>query len=141
MLAVQVVPMASMDPIWLLRGGFWVTLEPHMAAQRLHMAAHGVHMAAQRLPMGSTWPPRGCIWLPMGLHKAAQRLHMAAHGAAYGCLEAAFGCRGVAFCCTGAVYGSHAADMQHMLHLAGLAGRPRSWEHAKLRVARAVWGP
>ena len=44
---------------------------------------------------------------------------MAAHGAPYGCSEAAFGCRGVAFCCTGAVYGSHAADMQYMLHLAG----------------------
>ena len=50
---------------------------------------------------------------------AAQRLQMAAHGASYGCSEAAFGCRGVAFCCTGAVYGSHAADMQYMLHLAG----------------------
>ena len=50
---------------------------------------------------------------------AAQRLQMAAHGAPYGCSEAAFGCRGVAFCCTGAVYGSHAADMQYMLHLAG----------------------
>ena len=46
-------------------------------------------------------------------------LHMAAHGAAYGFSEVAFGCRGVAFCCTGAVYGSHAADMQYMLRLAG----------------------
>ena len=54
-----------------------------------------------------------------GVHMAAQGLQMAAHGAAYGCSEVAFGCRGVAFCCTGAVYGSHAADMQYMLHLAG----------------------
>ena len=52
---------------------------------------------------------------------------MAVHGAAYGCTEAAFGCRGVAFCCTGAVYGSHAADMQHMLHLAGPGWGP-GWE-------------
>ena len=37
---------------------------------------------------------------------------MAAHGAAFGCREVAFGC-------TGAVYGSDAADMQYMLHLAG----------------------
>ena len=51
-------------------------------------------MAAQRF-----------IWLPMGLHMAVERLHLAAEG--------------VAFCCTGAVYGSHAADMQYMLHLAG----------------------
>ena len=80
--------------IWLLRGSIW-------------------------LPMGSIWLLRGCFWVPLGLHMAAQRLHMAAHGAAYGCSEAAFGCRGVAFCCTGAVYGSHAADMQYMLHLAG----------------------
>ena len=71
----------------------------HMAAQRLHMAAHGFHMGAQRL-------------------------QMAVHGAPYGCSEAAFGCRGVAFCCTGTVYGSHAADMQHMLHLAGLGWGP-----------------
>ena len=54
-----------------------------------------------------------------GPHMAAQRLLLAALGAAYGCSEAAFGCRGVAFWCTGAVYGSHAADMQYMLHLAG----------------------
>ena len=71
-----------------------MTLGLHMAAQRLHMAAHGVHMAAQRLLLGAL-------------------------GAAYGRSEAAFGCREVAFCCTGAVYGSHAADMQYMLHLAG----------------------
>ena len=50
---------------------------------------------------------------------AAQRLQMAAHGAAYGCSEVAFGCREVAVCCTGNVYGSHAADMQYVLHLAG----------------------
>ena len=64
---------------------------------------------------------------------AAQRLHMAAHGAAYGCSEATFGGREAAFCCTGAVYGSHAADMQYMLHLAGLGWQPGSREHAKLR--------
>ena len=86
--------------IWLLRGSIW-------------------------LPMGSMWLLRGCIWVPLGLHMAAQRLHMAAHGAAYGCSEAAFGCREVAFCCTGAVYGSHVADMQQMLHLAGLGWGPR----------------
>ena len=39
--------------------------------------------------------------------------------AAYGCSEVAFGCRGVSFCCTVAIYGSHAADMQYMLHLGG----------------------
>ena len=70
-------------------------------------------------PMDSIWLLRGCFWVPLGLHMACQRLHMGANGAPYGCSEAAFGCRGVAFCCTGAVYGSHAADMQHVLHLAG----------------------
>ena len=52
---------------------------------------------------------------------------MAAHGAAYGYSEVAFGCRGVAFCCSGAVYGSHVADMQYMLHLAGPGWAP-GWE-------------
>ena len=85
------LPMGS---IWQLRGYFWV-------------------------PWGCPWLLRGSIWLPMVLHMAAEGLHMAAHGDLYGCSEAAFGCRCVAFCCTGAVYGSHAADMQHMLHLAG----------------------
>ena len=108
MLAAHRVHMAPMDPMWLLRGCFWVPLGLHMAAQRLHMAARG-----------SMWLLRGCTWEPLGLHMAAQRLHMAAHWAAYGGSEAAFGCRGVAFCCTGAVYGSYAADMQYMLRLAG----------------------
>ena len=85
-------------------------------------ATNVLHLAGQAkrwLPMGSIWLLRGCFWVPLGLHMVAQRLHIAAHGVAYGYSEAAFGCRGVAFCCTGAVYGSHAADMQHMLHLAG----------------------
>ena len=56
--------------------------------------------------------------------EAAQRLQMATHGASYGCPEAAFGSRGIAFCCIGAVCGSHAADMQYMLHLAGLGWGP-----------------
>ncbi len=44
---------------------------------------------------------------------------------------------GVAFCCTGAVYGSHAADMQYMLHLAG-----PGWAARILRTCRgdASWG-
>ena len=92
--------------IWLPRGSLW-------------------------LPMGSIWLLRGCFWVPLGLHMAAQRLHMAAHGAAYGCSEAAFGCRGVAFCCTGAVYGSHAADMQYMLHLAGPGWLLRAKAHLR----------
>ena len=41
----------------------------------------------------------------MGLHMAAQRLHLAAEG--------------LHFAAYGAVYGSNAADMQYMLHLAG----------------------
>ena len=57
--------------------------------------------------------------MPLGLHMVAQRMLLGALGAAYGCSEAAFGCRGVAFRCIGAVCGSHAADMQYMLLLAG----------------------
>ena len=73
---------------------------------------------------------------------AVQRLRtMAVDGAAYGCSEAAFGCRVVAFCCTGAVYGSHAADMQHILHLTGLAGVQDGSNHGQVRVARVVWAP
>ena len=79
--------------------------------------------------------------MPLGLHMAAQGLHMAAHGAAYGCSEAAFGCRGVAFCCTGAVYGSHAADMQYMLHLAGPGWAARILSTCQVRGSWAVWGP
>ena len=102
--------------IWLLRGSIW-------------------------LPMGSIWLLRGCIWVPWGLHMAAQRLHMAAHGAAYGCSEAAFGCRGVAFCCTWAVYGSHAADMQYILHLAGPGWVARIPGYCPGDGSWAVWGP
>ena len=52
-MAAQGVPMAAVDPIWLLRGCFWVPLGLHIGAQRLHMAAHGVHMAAERLLWGA----------------------------------------------------------------------------------------
>ena len=92
-------------------------------------------------PMDPIWLLRGCFWVPLGLHMAAQRLHMAAHGAAYGCSEAAFGCRGVAFCCTGAVYGSHAADMQYMLHLAGPGWAARILRTCQVDGSWVVWGP
>ena len=78
----------------------------------------------------------GCPGGPYGFHGphlAAQRPLLGALGAPYGRSEAAFGCKEVTFCCTGAVYGSHAADMQYMLHLAGLGWQPGSREHAKLR--------
>ena len=75
----------------------------------------GLHMAAQSF-----------IWLPTGLHMAAQRLHLAAEG--------------VALCCTGAVYGSHAADMQHMLHLAGPGWAARILRPRQVRGSWAVWG-
>ena len=111
---------------------------------RLHMAAHVVHMAAQRLllgalgpaygcseaPYGCPWGPygrseaalgcpwgcpwllRGSLWASMRLHMAAQRLHLAAEGLHFAAQ---------------AVYGSHAADMQHILHLAGPGWGP-GWE-------------
>ena len=101
-------PLAPMDLIWLVKGCFW-----------LLWGCIWLLRGSIWLPMGSIWLLRGCFGRPLGLHMAAQRLHMGVHGAPYGCSEAAFGCRGVAFCCTGAVYGSHAADMQYMLHLAG----------------------
>ena len=84
---------------------------------------------------GRIWLLRGSIRLPMKTHMGAQRVLMAAHGAIYGCSEAAFGCRGVAFCCTGAVYGSHAADMQYMLHLAGPGWSPG---RERLRPSRGI---
>ena len=112
MLAAQGVPMAPMDPIWLLRGCFWMPLGLHMAAQRLH-----------------------------GVHMVAQRLHLGALGAAYGCSEAAFGCRGVAFCCTGAFYGSHAADMQYMLRLAGPGWAARIQTTCQVRGSQGGLGP
>ena len=130
MLAAQGVPMAPMDPMWLLRGCFVVPLGLHMAAQRLHMAAHGVHMAAQRLLLGA-----------LGAAYGVQRLQMAAHGAAYGCSEAAFGCRGVAFRCTAAVCGSHAADMQYMLRLAAPGWAARILRICPGRGSWPVWGP
>ena len=92
-------------------------------------------------PMDPIWLLRGCFWVPLGLHMAAPRLQIAAHGAAYDRSEAAFGCRGVAFCCTGAVYGSHAADMQHMLHLAGPGWAARILRTCQVEASWAVWGP
>ena len=110
------VPMTPVNPIQLLRGCFWVPLGLHMAAQRLHMAAHGIYMAAHSLLLGAI-------------------------GDAYGCSEAAFGCRGVAFCCTGAVYGSHAADMQYMLRLAGPGWAARILGIWPDGGSWPVWGP
>ena len=72
---------------------------------------------------------------------AAQRLQMATHGAPDGCSGAAFGCRGVAFCCTGAVYGSHAADMQYMLHLAGPGWDPGRERTRPVRGKWSILGP
>ena len=119
-----------MDPTWLLRGCFWEPLELLLAAQRLQMAAHG-----------SIWLLRSCFWVPLGLHVVAQRLHMGAHGATYGCSEAAFGCRGGAFCCTESVYGSHAADMQHMLHLAGQGWAARILRTCQVEASWLLPGP
>ena len=65
---------------------------------------------------------------------AAQRLQMAAHGAAHGCRE-------VAFCCTGAVYGSHAADMQYMLHPAGPGWAARIQGRRPVRGSQGALGP
>ena len=65
--------MAPMEPIWWLRGCFWVSLGLHMVARKLHMAAHGVHMAAQRLHMAAHGP-----------YMVAQRVLLGAIGAAYG---------------------------------------------------------
>ena len=115
-----------------------------MAAQRLLLGALGAAYGCSEAPYGCPWGPYGCseaafgdpwgcIWLLRGSIWVPMGLYMAAHGAPYGCSEVAFGCRGVAFCCAGAVYGSHAADMQYMLHLAGLGWRPGSREDAKLR--------
>ena len=115
----------------------------HMAGQAAYgcpggrYGCHGVHMATQRLLLGVLKAAFSCSEAAHGVHMAAQRLLLgalgaaygrseAAHGAAYSCSEAAFGCRGVAFRCIRAVCGSHAADMQYMLHLAGLAGQPGS---------------
>ena len=88
------------------------------------MAAHVVHMAAQRLLLGALGAAYGRSEAPYG------------YGAAYGCSEAAFGCRGVAVCCTGAVYGSHAADMQYMLHLAGPGWGPG---RERRRQVEGIW--
>ncbi len=94
------------------------------------MAAHGIYMAAQRLLLSA-----------LGLLLAAQRLHIGAHGAPHGGSGAAFGCRGVAFCCTGAVHGSHAADMQYMLHLAGPGWAARIQGRSPGDGKWTLWGP
>ena len=86
------------------------------------------------------WATEMCREAAQRLQMAAQRLQMAAHGAPYGCSEAAFGCRGVAFRCTGAVYGSHAADMQYMLHLARPGWVARILRTLPVRGSWVVWG-
>ena len=122
--------------------------EPHIAAPRLLLGPLGLHRGSIWLPMGSIWLLRRCFGEPLGLHMAAQMLHvaaqklkMAAHGAPYGCSEAAFGCRGGAFRCTVAVCGSHAADMQYMLRLAGPGWASRILGICPGRGSWAVWGP
>ena len=104
-----------------------------MDAQELFVAAYGCPKAAYGCSEGALgWP---------GLHLAAQRLQWAAHGAAHGWSEAAFGCRGVAFYCTGAIYGSHAADMQYMLHLAGPGWAARILRRCQVRGSQGALGP
>ena len=80
------------------------------------MAAHGVHMAAHGLLLGALEAP-------------------------YGCSEAAFGCRVVAFCFMGAIYGSYAADMQYMLHLAGPGWAARIPGDCPGVGSWVIWGP
>ena len=63
----------------------------------------------------------------MGLHVAAQRLHLVAEG--------------LHFAAPGAVYGSHAADMQHMLHLAGPGWAAKILRRCPGGGSWAVWGP
>ena len=83
MLAAQGVPMAPMDPIWLLRGCFWSPwgciwlLRGSIWLQRLRLGALGAAYGRSEAPDGCPW---GSIWLPMGLHMAAHRLHFAAEG-------------------------------------------------------------
>ena len=55
-----------------------------------------------------------------------------------GALRASYGCSKTAH---GAVYGSYAADMQYVLHLAGQAVVQDGREHGQVMVARVVWGP
>ena len=87
----------------------------------LQMAAHVVHVAAQRLLLGALGAAHGWV--------------------AYGCSEAAFGCRRVAFGCTGAVYGSHVADMQPMLHLAGPGWAARILRPCQVEGNWMIWSP
>ena len=104
------------DRIWLLEASIWLLMgSPWQLRDCFWM------------PLGSMWLFRGSIWLPIWLHIAAQRLHLAAEGLHF------------------ALYGPSVAPMRQICSVCciwlGQAEQPGSRAHAKLRVARAVWGP